>query len=75
MKSMPNSGGIKGKTITKLFDRFMNKGLQFWNNKEITTTLTTPGPVRTAVSRDIWGKILWKTSLKKLVNKEDCFKD
>ena len=61
-KSIPNSGASKSKTITKLFDRFMDRGLKFWNYKEMTTTLTVPGTVRTAVERDIWSKILGKTS-------------
>ena len=38
-KSIPNSGSIKSKTITKLPDRFMDRGLELWNDKEITTTL------------------------------------
>ena len=48
-KSIPNSWGIKRKTITKLLDRFMDRGLELWNLKEITTTQTVPGNVRTAV--------------------------
>ena len=55
-KSIPNSGGIKSKTITKLFDGFMNRGLELWNHKQISTTLTAPGTVRTAEGRDIWKK-------------------
>ena len=39
-KSIPHSGGIKSKTITKLFDIFMNKRVELWNDKEIATTLT-----------------------------------
>ena len=50
-KSIPHSGSIKSKTITKLFDRFMDGGLELWNHKDITTTLTAPGTVRTAVIR------------------------
>ena len=38
-KSIPNNGGIKSKSITKLFDRFMDRGLELWNHKEITITL------------------------------------
>ena len=56
-KSIPNSGGIK-KTITKPFDRFMNRGKEFWNDKEIATTLMAHDTVRIAVGRDIWGKTL-----------------
>ena len=74
-KSIPNSGGIKSKTITKLLDRFIDKGLDLLNNKEITTTLTAPGTVRTAVERDIWSKILGKTSVEKLLSKGGCFED
>ena len=74
-KSIPNSRGIKSETITKLFDRFMKRGLKLWNDKEITTTLTAPGTVRIAVGGDIWSKRLGKTSVKELVNKGGCFKD
>ena len=45
------------------------------NTKEITSTLTAPGTVRTAVGRDVWSKILAKTSVNKLVYKGGCFKD
>ena len=45
------------------------------NEKEITTTLTVPGTVGTAVGRDVWSKILGKTSVEKLINKGGCFKD
>ena len=46
-------GAIKSKTITKLLDRFMDRGLEVWNDKEITTTLAAPGTVRSVVGRDI----------------------
>ena len=68
-KSIPNSGSIKSKTITKLFDRFMKRRVEFCNGKEITITLTTPGTIRTVVGRKIWSKIPRKTCVKKLVNK------
>ena len=29
----------------------MNRRVELWNDKEITTTLTTPGTVRTTVER------------------------
>ena len=74
-KSIPNSGGIKNKTITKLFDRFMNRGLELWNDKEITTTPTVPGTIRNVVERKIWSKILRKMNVKNLVNKCGCFKN
>ena len=64
--------GIKSKIIIKMFDRFMNRGLELWNDKGITTTLTTPDTVRTAVGRVIW-QILGKTSVKELANKGGCF--
>ena len=48
-KIIPNSRSIKSKTITKLFDRFMNRRIALWNDKEIATTLTAIGTVRTAV--------------------------
>ena len=72
-KSISNSGGIKSKTITKLLDRFMDRGMEHWNHKEITTILNASGTVRTAVGRGIWSKTLMKTSVKKLVNKGGCF--
>ena len=50
-KSIPNSGGIKSKTITKLSDSFMNKGVELWNDKEIITTLTALGTIKTAVGK------------------------
>ena len=31
-ESIPHSRSIKRKTITKLFDRFMNRGAELWNN-------------------------------------------
>ena len=37
---------------------------KLWNDKEITTTLTVPGTVRTAVGRKIWSKIPGKTCVK-----------
>ena len=57
------------KTITIMIDRFIDRGLELWNHKEITTTLTVCGTVRTAVGRDILSKILGKTSVKKLVKR------
>ena len=36
----------------------MNRREELWNDKEITSTLTVPGTIRTAVGRDIWSKIL-----------------
>ena len=62
-KSIPNSGSIKSKAITKLFDRFRDWGLKLGNDKVITTTLTAHGTVGTAVVRDVWSKILGKTSV------------
>ena len=56
-KSIPQSGSIKSKTITKVFERFMNRRVELWNDKEIATTLTAPGTIRTAVGRKIWSKI------------------
>ena len=58
-------------TITKLFDRFMNRWVELWYDKEITT-LTAPGTIRTAVGRKIWSKIPRKTCVKKLVDKCGC---
>ena len=71
-KSIPYSGSIKSKTITKLLDRFMNKRVKLWNDKEIATTLTAPGTIRTAVGRKIWSKVHRKTCVKILINKCGC---
>ena len=68
-KNIPYSGSIKSKTITKLFDRFMNRRVNLWNDKEITTTLTVPGTITTAVGRKIWSKIPGKTCVQILINK------
>ena len=38
----------------------MNRGLEIWNDTDVTTTLTAPGTLRTGVGRDIWSKILGK---------------
>ena len=74
-KAFQTVGGIKSKTITKLFDRFRNRRVELWNDKEITTTLTLPGTIRTAVGRKIWSKTLEKTSVKIVLNKCGCFKN
>ena len=50
-------------------NRFMNRRIALWNDKEIATTLTVPG---TAVGQEIWSKIPRKTCVKKLVNKCGC---
>ena len=71
-KSIPHSWSIKGKTITKLFDIFMNRRAKLRNHKEITTTLTAPGTIRTVVGRKIWNKIPGKTCVKVLINKCGC---
>ena len=49
--------------------------MKLGNDKEITTSLTVPGTVGTAVGRDVWSKILGKTNVEKLINKGGCFKD
>ena len=71
-ESIPHSGSIKRKTITKLLDRFVNGGAELWNGKEITTTLTAPGAIRTAVGGKIWSKISGKAFVKILINKCGC---
>ena len=73
-KGILNSGSIKSKIITKLFDRLMNRSVELWNDKEIPTTLTAPSTIRTAVGRKIWSKIPSKTCVKKLINKCGCLK-
>ena len=73
-ESILNSGSIKSKSITELLDRFMNRGVELWNSKEITTTLTRPGTIRTAVGRKIRSKILRKACVKILVDKCGCLK-
>ena len=45
-KSIPNIGGINSKTITKKVDRFMNRRVELWNDKEIATALTVPGTIK-----------------------------
>ena len=50
----------------------MNRRVELWNDKEIATTLTTPGIIRMAVGRNIWSKIPRKTFVKKLINKCGC---
>ena len=73
-KSIPNSWSIKSKTIAKLFDRFVNRRVELWNDKEISTTLTAPGTIRTAGGRKTWTKLPRKTCVKKLLNKCGCQK-
>ena len=68
--SIPNSGSIKSKTITKLLDRFINRRVELWNNKEIATTLAAPS----TVGRKICNKIPRKNCVKKLANKYGCLK-
>ena len=53
---------------------FVNRRVGLWNDKEIATTLTVPGTIRTAVARKIWSKIPGKTCVKKLINKCGCLK-
>ena len=52
----------------------MNREVELWNGKEITTTLTAPGTIRTAVGKNIWSKIARKACVKKLVDKCVCLK-
>ena len=52
----------------------MNRWIELWNDKEITTTLTAPGTITTSVGRKIWSKIPRKTCMKKLVDKCGCLK-
>ena len=47
----------------------MNRGEELWNDEEIVTTPAVPCTIRTAVGREIWSKLLGKTSMTKLVNK------
>ena len=44
-RAFQTMGGIKSKTVIKLFDRFMNRRIELWNGKEIITTLTVPGTI------------------------------
>ena len=57
---------------TKLFDKFVNRGAELLNDREITTTLTTPGTIRTPVGGKIWSKIPGKMCVKILINKCGC---
>ena len=52
----------------------MNRRVELWNDKEITTALTAPGTIKTAVGKKIRSKIPAKTCVKKLVNKCGCLK-
>ena len=52
----------------------MNRRVELWNDKEITTTLTVHGTVRTAVGRKIWSRIPRKTCVKILIHKCGCLK-
>ena len=54
---IPASGSIKSKTVTKLFDIFMNRKVELRNDKEIATTLAVPGAIKTVVGRKIQSKI------------------
>ena len=62
-------GASNAKLLQKMFDRFMNRRVELSNDKEISTTLTAPGTIRTAVGRNILSKISRKTCVKKLINK------
>ena len=44
------------------------------NDKEITTTLTAPGTVGTAVGRDVWSKILGKNQCGETYKQYDLHK-
>ena len=74
-KCIPDSGGIKSKNINKPFNKFMNRRVEFWNDHEITTTLTAPGTMKASTVREICSIIHGKTSVKKLVNKCGCYKN
>ena len=71
-KSIPHSRSIISNTITKLFDRFMNRRVELCNDKEIATTV--PGTIRTAVRRKIWSNIPGKTCVKKRINMCGCLR-
>ena len=45
--------GHQKQNYNQTVGRFMDRGLELWNHKEITTTLTAPGTIRTAVGRGI----------------------
>ena len=61
--------------VTCILRKIQERGLELWDHKEVTTTLTAPGTKRTTAGSDIGSKILGKSSVKKLVNKGDCIKD
>ena len=65
---------MKSKIITKLFDRFMNRRVKIWNDKEIASTLTVSGTVTTAVGIKILSNVPRKTCVKILINKCGCLK-
>ena len=64
---------IKNKAITKLINRVLGRWMKLWCNKEMSNILSAPSTLRTTIRRKIWSKILRETSVKKLVNKCDCF--
>ena len=68
-KSIPNSWGNKSKTITKVLDKLISRKEELSNNREINTTVTVPGTIRTVVGRKVWSEILREVSMKKLTNK------
>ena len=68
----PKEWGIKSKTITNVFDKFMNEKGRNLERLGNYYHSTAPGTIRTAVGRVIWSKILGKTCVKKLVNNCGC---
>ena len=58
-ESIPHSGSIKRKTITKLFDRFMNRGAEFWNNKEITQCVVQQEANAVSLAQELYWYIDW----------------
>ena len=63
-----------GEHSNRFMNRFMNRRVELGNDKEITTTLTVPGTITTAVGRQIWSKISRKICMKKPVDKCGCLK-
>ena len=52
----------------------MNRSVELWNDKEITTTLTAPGTIRSAAGSKIWSKILGENQCEETCKQSDYFK-
>ena len=74
-KSILNTGAIKSKTITKLYDRLMIRGFKLGNDKDISCTPTMLSTMLTQYCKNYCSKIFGETGAKKLVYRCGCFKN